>query len=107
MKSMKGAGLYASHDGFHFPDGSVMTTAAETSIGMKSETDLNFIAGDNSTTDDFSASIIMTVGEKERMRVRRDGIFFRSQVRQGVLLSMGFYRFTTKSIFIRLTPIPH
>lgn len=55
-----------------------MTTAAETSIGMKSETDLNFIAGDNSTTDGISASIIMSVGEYERVRIRNNGIFFRS-----------------------------
>ncbi|GMI14315.1 hypothetical protein TrVE_jg2173 [Triparma verrucosa] len=82
-KSLHGAGLYASHDGFHFPDGSVMTTAAETSVGMKSETDLNFIAGDNSTNSEVSASIIMTVGELERMRVKSEGIFFRSQLSSG------------------------
>ena len=50
-----------------------MTTAAETSVGMKSETDLNFIAGDNSTNSEVSASIIMTVGELERMRVKSEG----------------------------------
>ena len=47
--AVHGKGLYASHDGFHFPDGSVMTTAAETSIGIKSETDLNLLAGANQT----------------------------------------------------------
>jgi len=78
-KAVHGKGLYASHDGFHFPDGSVMTTAAETSVGLKSETDLNLLAGVNQTGS-AEASIIMTVGDRERVRITKEGIFFRKAV---------------------------
>ena len=75
-KVFRAKGLHATSDGVHFPDGSVMTSAAKTAVGMRSEADLNFVAGMNQTVR--GASIVMTVGVQERMRIRKDGIFFRS-----------------------------
>jgi len=81
MKMVSAPRLKSTSEGVIFPDGSVMTTAAETAIGVKSETDLNIIAGANQTVK--AASIIMTVGDEERMRVRRDGVFFRDTSARG------------------------
>ncbi len=77
-KSVMAGALYAENDGIHFPDGSVMTTAAETSVGIKSESDLNIVAGVNNSLSD--SAIFMTVASRERMRVSRSGIFFRSHL---------------------------
>ncbi|GMH62805.1 hypothetical protein TrRE_jg13501, partial [Triparma retinervis] len=65
-KTVSAPRLKSTSEGVIFPDGSVMTTAADTAVGVKSETDLNIIAGANQSMRD--ASIIMTVGTKERMR---------------------------------------
>jgi len=74
-KTVMGTGLYATGDGFHFPDGSVMTTAAASAVGVKSEKDINILAGANNTESE--SAILMSVAGRERMRIKKDGVYFR------------------------------
>ena len=76
-ESLSAGMLVSTTDGIRFPDGSVMTTAADVSVGLKSPADLNFLAGANaSNPESVDASIIMSVHGSEILRVRNDGIFF-------------------------------
>ena len=53
-KTVSAPRLKSTSEGVTFPDGSVMTTAADTAVGVKSETDLNIIAGANQSTRDVN-----------------------------------------------------
>ncbi|CAM9190160.1 unnamed protein product, partial [Discosporangium mesarthrocarpum] len=67
-------GVTCKAEGFTFPDGSVMTTAASVSTGASSDTDLNLVAGAGGS----EGAIILSAGQRERVRVAADGsVFFR------------------------------
>ncbi|CAM9545025.1 unnamed protein product, partial [Chrysoparadoxa australica] len=69
-------GVTSSEEGFTFPDGSVMSTAASVSTGSSSPTDLNLVAGTSGL-----GSIQLSVQGKERIRIDGEGnTFFRANL---------------------------
>lgn len=82
----------ATEGGFIFPDGSTMTTAAETLAGLSSEADLNLVSG----TGDGSGAIILTTEGRERLRIRSTG----ESVFRGLDPSSGEIRPMSESIVV-------